>query len=140
MAFAAEKFLQTLSPEQRSKAQFSFADEERYHWNFVPMNRKGISLKELNSIQRGTAMELLRTGLSQTGYNKTTAIMELETVLKKLENRSDSDHYRDPSKYFFSIFGKPAKDSTWGWRLEGHHVSLIFHPPQTRLFQELLAF
>jgi len=33
---------------------------------------------------------------------------------------------RDPGKYFFSIFGTPSTRDTWGWRVEGHHVSLNF--------------
>ena len=33
---------------------------------------------------------------------------------------------RDPEGYFFSIFGTPARPGTWGWRVEGHHVSLHF--------------
>jgi hypothetical protein len=34
---------------------------------------------------------------------------------------------RDPEKYFFSIFGTPSTHDTWGWRVEGHHVSLHFN-------------
>jgi hypothetical protein len=33
---------------------------------------------------------------------------------------------RDPERYFFSIFGTPSTRNTWGWRVEGHHVSLHF--------------
>jgi hypothetical protein len=33
---------------------------------------------------------------------------------------------RDPEKYFFSIFGTPSATDTWGWRVEGHHISLHF--------------
>jgi hypothetical protein len=33
---------------------------------------------------------------------------------------------RDPERYFFSIFGTPSPTGTWGWRVEGHHVSLHF--------------
>ena len=33
---------------------------------------------------------------------------------------------RDPVRYFFSVFGTPSPRSTWGWRVEGHHVSLHF--------------
>ena len=33
---------------------------------------------------------------------------------------------RDPGRYFFSVFGTPSKKETWGWRAEGHHVSLQF--------------
>ena len=31
-----------------------------------------------------------------------------------------------PGKYYFSIFGNPATDTIWGWRLEGHHISFNF--------------
>lgn len=126
MRLAANKFLQSLSPEQKNKAQFSFADEERFHWNYVPIERKGIQLKELSAQQHEAAMALLRTALSDTGYQKASAIIELENVLKAVENRGPEDHYRDPGKYCFSLFGEPTKDSLWGWRFEGHHVAFNF--------------
>ena len=31
---------------------------------------------------------------------------------------------RDPELYYVSIFGEPGGDAPWGWRFEGHHVSL----------------
>ena len=31
-----------------------------------------------------------------------------------------------PCGYFFSVFGTPSTKSPWGWRVEGHHVSLHF--------------
>ncbi len=123
---ATQNFLESLNPPQKAKAVFAFDDEERYHWNYVPVDRKGISLNELSPQQHAVAMRLLRTTLSNTGYEKATAIMQLEAVLKLVENRSDSDHYRDTGKYFFSIFGKPGKDNIWGWRFEGHHVAFNF--------------
>ena len=33
---------------------------------------------------------------------------------------------RDPELYYFSVFGKPAAKGSWGWRVEGHHMSLNF--------------
>ena len=119
----AIQFLQNLTPEQKAKAQFSFENEERYNWHYVPKARKGIPLKELTDKQVKIAMELLHTALSDTGYEKTTAIIKLENVLREIENASPD--YRNPGNYYFTIFGNPA-DSIWGWRLEGHHVSLNF--------------
>lgn len=126
MRTAAASFLQSLSPEQKSKAQFSFEDEERVHWNYVPIERRGIPLKELSASQYKTGMEILKASLSDNGFQKTTAIIELENVLKEVENRSAEDHYRDPGKYCISIFGNPSSDSLWGWRFEGHHVAFNF--------------
>jgi hypothetical protein len=28
--------------------------------------------------------------------------------------------------YFFSVFGEPGDSGNWGWRVEGHHISLNF--------------
>ncbi|MBI4531549.1 MAG: DUF3500 domain-containing protein, partial [Candidatus Latescibacteria bacterium] len=33
---------------------------------------------------------------------------------------------RNPDLYFFSVFGDPTNKQPWGWRVEGHHVSLNF--------------
>ncbi|MEO7802538.1 MAG: DUF3500 domain-containing protein [Ginsengibacter sp.] len=126
MATKAGNFVQSLTPAQKAKAIFSFNDDERYHWNYVPIERKGISINDLTAVQRNAAMQLLHTTLSDSGYEKTSAIMQLEKVLKLVENRNDSDHYRDTGNYYFSIFGNPQQDSIWGWRFEGHHVAFNF--------------
>lgn len=133
MSATANKFLETLSARQKAKTQFSFDEHERYNWHYIPKNRKGISLSDLNEDQRKAAMNLLRTALSDNGYNKTIAIIQLEAVLKEAEGRPSNDDYRDPGKYYFSIFGNPAADSIWGWRLEGHHVSFNFSTKNNRL-------
>lgn len=126
MAVIAKNFIQSLSPSQKAKTIFSFNDDERYHWNYIPIERKGISINELTPVQHEAAMKLLRTTLSNTGYEKAKAIMQLEKVLKLIENRNASDHYRDTGKYFFTIFGNLQQDSIWGWRFEGHHVAFNF--------------
>jgi hypothetical protein len=33
---------------------------------------------------------------------------------------------RDPDNYAVSIFGAPGAEAPWGWRVEGHHLSLNF--------------
>ena len=80
MSATAQKFLETLSEQQKAKAQFSYDDSERYDWHYIPKERKGITLGELNDDQRKAAMNLLHTGLSDTGYNKTVAIITLQTI------------------------------------------------------------
>ncbi|HET6994588.1 MAG TPA: DUF3500 domain-containing protein, partial [Chitinophagaceae bacterium] len=84
---AAVNFLGSLSAKQKKQVQFLFTEEERYNWHFVPKSRKGISLKELNTSQRNTAYSLLHMAMSDTGYRKTTAIIELEDILREAENR-----------------------------------------------------
>lgn len=126
MSAAANEFLKTLSAKQKDKIQFDFDGNERYNWHYIPKSRKGVPLKELSEVQQKAAMGLLRTALSDTGFEKTTAIIQLEGILREVEGRPANDEYRDPGNYYFSIFGNPATDSIWGWRMEGHHISLNF--------------
>ena len=140
MAKAADMFLQTLSEKQKDKIQFGFNEEERYNWNYVPRSRKGLTLNEMTGQQIKDAFALLRTALSDTGLNKTSSIIQLENVLREVENRSASDTYRDQGNYSFSIFGNPAIDAIWGWRLEGHHVAFNFSSEDNRLVSGTPSF
>jgi hypothetical protein len=124
MAEAASNLLASLTPEQRAKATFQFTEDERLNWHFVPQPRKGIPLLDMTPTQRHLANALLSAGLSQRGYIKATTIMSLEEVLRILEK--DSGERRNPEKYYFTIFGTPSDQSAWGYRVEGHHLSLNF--------------
>jgi len=130
MATAATAFVSSLTPEQRQKGVFPFESEERLHWNFIPTEnfpRNGLLVRDMTPAQRDRAHDLLKAALSQRGYLTATAIMNLETTLGALEKASGRGaQERDPVKYFFSIFGTPSPTNTWGWRVEGHHVSLHF--------------
>ena len=127
MADSVQAFLRILTPDQQKIAMYDFADEERYNWHFVPRARKGLPLKQMTAEQQHHAMGLLKTGLSQSGYDKATSIMAMENVLRFIEKRADTDTYRDPANYAFTIFGDPASTTNpWGWRVEGHHLSLNF--------------
>lgn len=121
MTQAANNFLAALSPEQRAKATFAFADDERMDWHYIPKERKGLAIREMAPYQKHLASALLASGLSQTAYIKAVTIMSLEDVLKTMEN--DSGERRNPEKYHFTIFGNPSDGATWGWRIEGHHLS-----------------
>jgi hypothetical protein len=121
MTEAANRFLASLTPEQRAKATFSMDDAERMHWFYVPIERKGLPLREMSPYQKHLASALLASGLSQIGYIKAVTIMSLEDVLKMMEK--DSGERRNPEKYYFSIFGTPSDAQPWGYRVEGHHLS-----------------
>lgn len=123
MQAAAEKFLGGLSADQAKQATFPLTDAERENWNFVPIARKGLPLKEMTAAQRELALGLLRTGLGHAGMLRAEAIMSMELVLKELENGADR---RDPTRYFVTIFGTPSAEKSWGWRFEGHHLSFNF--------------
>jgi hypothetical protein len=121
MTECANRLLAALGPEQKAKAMIPFDDQERMRWFYIPTERKGLPLREMSPYQKHLASALLASGLSQAGYIKVVSTMSLEDVLKVQEN--DSGERRNPEKYYFSIFGTPSDNGTWGYRVEGHHVS-----------------
>lgn len=123
MADAASRFLAALSEEQRAKATFAWTNDERLNWQFVPVERKGIQVRELSVAQQHLAHGLLGTALSHRGHLKATTIMSLEQVLQDMEG-PNRRFPRDPGIYHVSIFGTPGAQGTWGWRFEGHHLSI----------------
>lgn len=122
---AAKAFLATLDKEQLALVNYPYESEERSNWYFIPKERNGLWLKSMTDAQKNAAMNLLKSTLSEQGQDKAIAIMQLEIILKELENVPNSDR-RNPLKYYFTIFGKPDAKNFWGWRIEGHHLSLNF--------------
>lgn len=120
---AAHAFLATLDAEQGARATRPFDDAERFEWFFTPVSRTGLPLKAMTTEQRDAALRLLQSATSSQGYLKATGVMHLEGILAVLEGRPDR---RDPEDYHFWIFGTPSSDRPWGWRFEGHHISLNF--------------
>jgi Protein of unknown function (DUF3500) len=124
MQQAAVAFVDSLPDELKKKAGYGIGDEERVNWHFVPRvgARKGIVLKDLNEEQREKLNRLLQASLSAKGQAKVFNVMSLETVLRTMEGAA----HRDPELYYTTFFGEPRPNGTWGWRYEGHHLSLNF--------------
>ncbi len=125
MEKAATAFLNSLSREQSQTAVLAFGDTARYDWNFTPRERKGVTLKTMTDTQRKYAFQLLEIMLSERGYANSLKIIDLENLLRVIESRPPNDVFRDPENYAFLFFGKPGP-AAWGWRMEGHHLSLHF--------------
>lgn len=122
MAEAATTFLASLTPDQKAKATFELKDEERMNWHYIPRARKGLAFRDMTEPQQLLAHALLETPLSHQGYFKAVTIMSLDQVLYEMENHAPR---REAGQYSVSIFGTPGKEP-WGWRVEGHHLSLNF--------------
>lgn len=127
MTKAAEKYLASLTAEQRKKTSFHYNDPHRTGWYFMPKedkegrySRKGLPLEELNEDQRKAAMELLRTGMSESGFQQAQAVIGYEALLKEVEKKPLFK--RNTGWYFVSIFGTPGNAGKWAWRIEGHHM------------------
>ena len=157
MTTAATRFLDSLNADQRKQATYPLESDEYLRWNFIPTEafpRNGLRLKDMTEPQQKLAHELLKSGLSDRGYQTYTAIIALEDILRVVEGAGRAGaaapgaaapgaaaqggapgggraggrggFTRDPSVYFFTVFGQPSAAGNWGWRVEGHHISLHF--------------
>ena len=126
MTTAARAWIATLEPAQRALALQPFAGAARTGWHFVPKNdRKGVQLRDMSGPQEEAALRLVRSALSQVGYDKSILIMRLEDILQRLEG-AKAKNVRDPRRYFLTLFGTPAEQGSWGLSIEGHHLSFNF--------------
>ena len=128
MAKAATRFVESLSGDQRDKTIYEYMDGERIFWYYPPVNRHGLPLRDMDDDQRQLAYTLMETGLTDNSFNKAKLIIEHEDVLGPLEKEAGVTSFsRDPDLYYWTVFGDPSDDSQpWGWRVEGHHISLNF--------------
>ena len=124
MRLATERVLAALPPAAREKVARPFDDKDRLDWHYTPRSRNGVALKELDPQGRDAVHALLKEALSATGYQKAVNIIELELVLREMETFGGL--MRDPERYHLTIYGTPSKTAAWGWRFEGHHLSLNF--------------
>src|ERR1700753_1594884 len=83
---AADRFLSTLSPDQKQKVQYAFDDEkQRARWSNFPTGfvaRGGINLKQMSAPQRDAAMKLLANVLSPMGLEKVNEIRQADDDFK----------------------------------------------------------
>lgn len=120
----AISFYSSLTSAEREKLVQPFDSEQRTQWNYVPGVRPGLSLKELSKEQQTAALAMLREALSEAGFQKVESIRTaIEPVLRELEG---GNARRDLELYYFTFFGHPSPVAPWGWRYEGHHISLNF--------------
>lgn len=145
MVVAARRFLDLLTAEQRAKACFPFDSPERTRWFFTPQQdknrrptRKGLPLEEMTKEQKQAALDLLASGTSERGRRDALTIMSLELILHELEKGGAM--VRNPEWYFVTVFGTPAKTGRWGWRIEGHHLSLNYVVDGGRVVSATPAF
>ena len=127
MGEAAQNFLASLATDQRATVQIAFDDQdERTNWHYTPIARKGLPFTQMEYTQQRHAQALVATGLSRAGYVTASTIMGLETTLDFLEGWQRPNGGRNSRLYYLTIFGTPENKGTWGWRFEGHHISLNY--------------
>jgi len=118
IADAANRFLLSLDDGQRRKAMIAFDSANRLDWHYIPRSRSGLALGEMRTDQAEAARALFATVLNAHGLELLDGVRLLEGVL-----REQQGSFRDPDRYYVSVFGTPGR-FPWGWRFEGHHLSL----------------
>ena len=121
-AAAARRLIEATPVAARAGLLRPFNDAARSDWHYTPRRRAGIAWREMGPAQREAATELLRSALNERGLDKVRSVMALEIALRELETFGLA---RDPDNYAIAIFGDPDHAAApWGWRIEGHHLSL----------------
>jgi hypothetical protein len=122
MAKAAGAWLAKLDARQRSQAQLEWTNRRREDWHYVPRGRPGIAFRDMTPEQVAAAWDVLGSLLSARGMDQVRGQLKIEAVLGEL---SGSLSFRDPGNYSLVLFGDPTGTAApWGWRFEGHHLSL----------------
>ena len=122
---SASRFLSTLSADEHAQATWPFADSERLDIHYAPVDLDGLRHGGLEDGKHQAGEDLLAATLSERGLEKVRAIRLLERDVRALEaGQSRPEGFRDPGRYLWAFFGTPTTDSPWGYRYEGHHLSL----------------
>ena len=123
---AANAFIASLQADLRAKAALPFDSPDRTAWYFVPRERIGVSLLALDDRQSELLGPLLATALSPEGLLTARGVIKHENILRRVETEGGvaNASRRDPGLYYASVFGKPGAAAPWGWRFEGHHLSV----------------
>lgn len=127
---AARSFLSTLPDSTRGIAFRRFGDADRTRWFYIPTEivlngRAGLPLGRMTASQRESAYGLLGTALSASGLRTARAIIANETALGELETAAGTRRFdRSPDLYYVTVFDTAAGEEPWGWRFEGHHLSV----------------
>ena len=121
---ATERFLATLSPEQRARTMFADDDDEWRKWmNQHFYVRQGVGFVEMSEPQREAAFAMLRASLSARGLRTTRDIMRLNETLAELTG--NHDEYGE-WLYWITVMGTPSEREPWGWQLDGHHLNVNY--------------
>jgi hypothetical protein len=116
----AREFRASLDEARRARASFAIGDAVRKDWHYVPRERPGLRVGELDDAQGKAFRALLDATLSDAGLRKVDGVLRLEGILREIEGST----MRDPGRFAIAMFGEPGSGEPWGWRFEGHHLSL----------------
>ncbi len=117
----------TLDEDQSDDARYAFDDDERFDLRLAPLGLEGLKVSDMSDAQWAELEALLGQVLSEEGIRTMNLIRSLEAEVKEMEGGLFGffmGGMRDAKRYFLALFGEPAADSAWGFRFDGHHLSI----------------
>jgi hypothetical protein len=125
MRAAARGLVDLLDAEQRPRAVLPFDGDLHRQWTYLPGDRPGLRLGDLNDEQLERALDLLLLVHSVRGWSDTQLVIGIEAVRRELSDqqagRSGVDPHRD-LPYWLVVLGDPTSTDPWAWRINGHHL------------------
>ena len=131
MTSAARTLQASLPAEQREQVSYKFEDPERYDLRLAPFLLEGLEMADMSDSSQAKLTELLAASLGTTGLRKADEVRALEAEVQRQEawyRKIAIGLFGDggDKAYFLSIYGEPSADKPWGYRFDGHHLSLNF--------------
>jgi hypothetical protein len=115
----AQPVYKSLTAEQKQKACFGFDAAEKAKIRLTPnLDRPGFPVLHMSAEQKELSLKLLEASLSEQGWKKIKGIMD------QPRNQGTNAQGVPNWDYCLAFFGEPTENGTWGYRWEGHHVSV----------------
>ncbi|WP_059102953.1 DUF3500 domain-containing protein [Shouchella shacheensis] len=118
----ANAFLGTLTEQEREDILYQFTAENAARWSNLPAsyeNRNGLALGDLSDESVIAALALVKSSLSEEGFQTLAEIMKADAFLKNT--------YKEPewgaNLYFIALVGTPSKTDPWMIQFSGHHLA-----------------
>ena len=104
--------------DQLRSLRSGFDDPKLREWTYLPGDRAGLSFEHMTDEQRELARELIT---ATDGGDLALGAIANERVRRQLATGKDDV---GPDKYWFRVYGDPAGEAPWGWRVNGHHLAV----------------
>lgn len=117
----ATALLDGADDDQRAKLLAEVDDPQFREWTYLPGERPGLPLADLDEGQTALVHDLLRAAHSPDKAGTADQVVLVERVRRQLAlGQTDVG----PDKYWLRLHGRPGKDEPWGWRINGHHLAV----------------
>ncbi len=120
------RWLEMLDDTERSNAMLELGGNTWRRWNYMlgSASPPGLALEHMTTAQKDAALDLLDTGLSKYGFETALNIMLQQDILRDEWRKGRADRNRE--RFGLMVFGVPSPTDAWGWRWEGHHLTITF--------------